>query len=155
MDVYQTVIYTISRTLIYVFTNSSLRAGCDTRSIFKRSLTGLNSEFSFSQTGCLTKAKESILPYYSFIRGGRIIAFIPFPRVLVQREMQSASSRIWSRVSVSISYDKHLIACCYIDIYKERERQGHIYIDRCICVLSGILTWNSYELLEIINFYPY
>ena len=30
------------------FTNPSTRAGYDTRSIFKRSLTGLNSEFSFS-----------------------------------------------------------------------------------------------------------
>ena len=32
----------------YIFTNPSARAGYDTRSIFKRSLTGLNSEFSFS-----------------------------------------------------------------------------------------------------------
>ena len=39
------------------------------------------------------------------IAGGRIIGFIPFPRVLVQCEMQSASSRIWTRVTVSISYD--------------------------------------------------
>ena len=31
-----------------LFTNPSVRAGYDTRSIFKRSLTGLNSEFSFS-----------------------------------------------------------------------------------------------------------
>ena len=31
-----------------IFTNPSLRAGYDTRSIFKRSLTGLNSELSFS-----------------------------------------------------------------------------------------------------------
>ena len=31
-----------------LFTNASARAGYDTRSIFKRSLTGLNSEFSFS-----------------------------------------------------------------------------------------------------------
>ena len=31
-----------------IFTNPSARAGCDTRSIFKRSLTGLNSKFSFS-----------------------------------------------------------------------------------------------------------
>ena len=30
-----------------LFTNPSARAGYDTRSIFKRSLTGLNSEFSF------------------------------------------------------------------------------------------------------------
>ena len=31
-----------------LFTNPSARAGYDTRSIFKQSLTGLNSEFSFS-----------------------------------------------------------------------------------------------------------
>ena len=31
-----------------LFTHPSARAGYDTRSIFKRSLTGLNSEFSFS-----------------------------------------------------------------------------------------------------------
>ena len=31
---------------------------------FKQSLTGLNSEFSFSQTSCLTKAEEPSLPYY-------------------------------------------------------------------------------------------
>ena len=31
-----------------LFTNPSVRAGYDTRSIFKRSLTGLNSEFPFS-----------------------------------------------------------------------------------------------------------
>ena len=31
---------------------------------FKRSLTGLNSEFSFSWTSCLTMAEEPSLPYY-------------------------------------------------------------------------------------------
>ena len=35
-------------TLKVLFTNPSARAGYDTRSIFKRSLTGFNSEFSFS-----------------------------------------------------------------------------------------------------------
>ena len=39
------------------------RAWCDIRSIFKRSTAGLISEFFFSKTGCLTKAKESILHY--------------------------------------------------------------------------------------------
>ena len=38
----------ISKMLEVLFTNPSARAGYDTRSIFKRSLTGLNSEFSFS-----------------------------------------------------------------------------------------------------------
>ena len=72
---------------------------------FKRSLTGLNSEFSFSLTSCLTKAEEPSLPYYLPISGGRIIGFIPFPRVLVLCEMQSVSSRICTRVAVCISYD--------------------------------------------------
>ena len=85
--------------------NPSTRAGYDTRSIFKRSLTGLNSEFSFSLTCCLTKAEEPSLPYYLPIAGGRIIGFIPFPRVLVLCEMQLVSARIWTRVAVSISYD--------------------------------------------------
>ena len=74
--------------------NPSARAGYDTRSIFKQSFTGLNSEFSFSYTSCLTKAVEPSLPYYLPIAGGRIIGFIPFPRVLVQCEMQLAWSRI-------------------------------------------------------------
>ena len=72
---------------------------------FKWSLTGLNSEFSFSKTSCLTKAEEPSLPYYLPIAGGRIIGFIPFPRELVLCEMQSVSSRIWTRVAVSISCD--------------------------------------------------
>ena len=74
--------------------NPSARAGYDKRSVFKRSLTGLNSEFSFSYTSCHTKAEEPSLPYYLRITGGRIIGFIPFPRVLVLCEMQSVSSRI-------------------------------------------------------------
>ena len=88
-----------------IFTDPSARAGYDTRSIFKRSLTGLNSEFSFSKTSCRTKAEEPSLPNYLPIARGRIIGFIPFPRVLVLCEMQWISSRIWTRVAVSISYD--------------------------------------------------
>ena len=41
------LVYIISLFIVYVFTNSSGRAGCVTRSIFKQSLTGLNSDFSF------------------------------------------------------------------------------------------------------------
>ena len=96
---------TIIYIYIYIFTNPSDRAGYDTRSIFKWSLTGLNSGFSFSCTSCLTKAEEPSLPYYWPIAGGRIIGFIPFPRVLVLCEMQSVLSRIWTPVTMSISYD--------------------------------------------------
>ena len=98
-------IFTDFRVFVIIFTYPSARAGYDTSSIFKRSLTGLNSEFSFSETSCLTKAEEPSLSYYLPIAGGRINGFIHFPRVLVLCEMQLVSSRIWTRVAVSISYD--------------------------------------------------
>ena len=44
--------------VITIFTNPSAWARYDTGSILKRGLTGLNSEFSFSWTSCLTKADE-------------------------------------------------------------------------------------------------
>ena len=93
------------KSLRTIFNNPSTQAEHDTRSVFKWSLTGLNSEFSFSETSCLTKAEEPSLSYYLPIAGRRIIGFIHFPRVLVLCEMQSVSSRIWIRVAVSISYD--------------------------------------------------
>ena len=58
-----------------LFTNPSARTKCDTGSIFKQSLTGLNSEFSFSLIGCLTKAEEPSLPCYLPIAEERIVGF--------------------------------------------------------------------------------
>ena len=55
-----------------------LGEGCDTRSIFKQSLTSL---FSFSYTGCQTKTEESSLTFYLTITGRRITGFILFLRV--------------------------------------------------------------------------
>ena len=46
-------------------------------------------------------AEEPSVSYYLPIAGGRIIGF---PRVLVLCEMQSVSSRIWTRIAVFISY---------------------------------------------------
>ena len=89
----------------WAFNSPSTRERCDTRSVFKWSLTGLNSDFSFSKTGCLTKAKETSLLCYLLVAGGRIIWFILFLRALVLCEMQSVSSRVWARIAVSISYD--------------------------------------------------
>ena len=42
----------------------------------------------------LPRLKSPSLPYYLPIAGGRIIGFIPFPRILVLCEMQSVSSKI-------------------------------------------------------------
>ena len=99
-DLSYAVVWMVSTNHIY----QPLRSG---RIWHKWSLTGFNSEFSFSLSSCLTKAEEPCLPYYLLIAGGRIIGFIPFARVLVLCEMQSVSFRIWTRVAVSISYDNN------------------------------------------------
>ena len=90
---------------IYIYPTPPLGQDMTQGQFFKRILTGLNSEFSFSYTSCLSKPEEPSLSYYLPIAGERIIGLIPFPRVLVLWEMQSATSRIWTRVAMSISYD--------------------------------------------------
>ena len=54
-------------------------------------------QFSFSLSGCLTKAKEPTLHYYLPIAGKRTGS----------SEMQTALSRIWTRVTNSISEDDY------------------------------------------------
>ena len=83
-----THIYIYIYIYIYIFTNPSARAGYDTRSIFRWSLSGLNSEFPSP------RLVASPMPYYLPVAEGRIIGFIPYPGVLVLCEMQSVSSRI-------------------------------------------------------------
>ena len=85
--------------MMILFTNPSARAGYDTRSIFEFRVFLLLDYLPHQ--GWRTLVWRTYLP----IAGGRIIGFIPFPRVLVLCEMQSASSRIWTRVTMSISYD--------------------------------------------------
>ena len=68
---------------VCVITNPSARVGRDTGSISKQSLTSLNTELSFSLTGCDTKVKEPWLSYYLPIAGWRIVRFIPFPKILM------------------------------------------------------------------------
>ena len=45
------------------------------------------------------------LPGYSPVAGGRIVGFLPLPMVLAPCEMQRTSSRVWTRIAVSISCD--------------------------------------------------
>ena len=68
-----------------------------TQSIFMRSLTGLNSECSFSGYGCLIYAKEPSLPKHLPISGEKIMGFIPFPWVLVICEIKTTLYRIRTR----------------------------------------------------------
>ena len=88
---------------IYIFTYPSIWAGCDTRSVFKWSLTDLNSEFFLLLDGYHTWVEEPSLPYYLPIARGRIIGVMLFPRILVLCEMQTAFSKIWTQVTKFIS----------------------------------------------------
>ena len=129
--------------------NPSARAVYDTQSIFKRSLTGLNSEFSFS------KAEEPSLPYYLPIGGGRIFGFIPFQMVLVLCEMQSVSFRIWTRVAVSCDdnhYTTGTSSIGQIDFFED--------YSLLIEILEAIKVYiicikNSYPNMYIINIFSF
>ena len=77
----------------------------------------MNTEFFFSNTGCLTMAKETSLQYYLPIAGERIIGFIPFPRILVLYEIHLVSSWILTCVAVPISYDDNHYTTGIFNIY--------------------------------------
>ena len=80
----------------YVFTQPLLY-GQDARLIFKWTWDDLNSEFSFSCIGCLTKAKMSSLPCNLSITGGKQMDSCLFQLA------QTASSRIWTQATNYIS----------------------------------------------------
>ena len=95
-------------------------AGYDTKSILKWSKASSSAivsilhlcrphkfSFFFFQTGCLTKVKEPSLFYLPIAR--RTFGFMTFPRALVQSEMQTALSMIWTQVTNFISYSNN----CY------------------------------------------
>ena len=89
--------------------------GWDIRSIFKQSKAGLDLEFFFSKISCLTKAKESSLPYYLPMDGGRRDGFMLFFKVLMQSETQTALSRVWTQIADSSFYDN-----CHLNLANNR-----------------------------------
>ena len=65
------------------------------------------------------RLKNLVCPTILPIAGGRIIGFIPFLRVLVLCEMQSASSRIWTR-------DWMISRNCLLDEFRNRELSSNV-----------------------------
>ena len=116
--------------LIYVYLpNPSAQARCDTRSIFNKSLTGLNSDFSLYLTVWHIKVKEFYLLGHLLTAGGRIVGCIPLPTVLALCEIQTASISIWTLVAVSISNnDNHYTSYISIYIRTHTHTHTHIYI---------------------------
>ena len=84
--------------IIYAFTNTSAQAGCDT---------GVEQVWIQSFLSPRLIAWLSLSHYLPTASEG-IIGFIPFPRVLVVCEIQSVSPKIWTCVTVSISYDDNI-----------------------------------------------
>ena len=72
---------------VYIYPTPSPWAGSDIRSIFKLSKASLNSEFSYSWTGYLTKVKKPSLPYYFDLFGERTNRFMSFLKVLTWSEV--------------------------------------------------------------------
>ena len=115
-----------------------------------RSTTSLNSVFLFLEC-CYTEVREPSLLYYLSVAGGRIVGFIPFPRVLAKSEMQIAPFRIWTWVTEFPSY----IDNCYIMSASIRIHIGVIILKKTyICIIdlpiSSSLKYIS-ELLSLIQ----
>ena len=108
-------------------TTPLLRVRYDARSIFKLSKAGLNSEFSFSNSGCLTTSKEPSHPCYLPIAERRNNVFISFPRVLARRETQLASSRIWTRIADSIPNDRRRYTKTTFFLYLWKNKGGKTF----------------------------
>ena len=66
----------------------------------------------FLSADCYTKAEESGLSYYLPIVGGRIVGFIPFPKLFALCEWQIPFSGIWTRVTESVSNDNNNYTTC-------------------------------------------
>ena len=125
-----------------MLTNPSTQAGCDIRSFF------------FS---CNTKVIESVCPT---THSWRVNRFIPFPRILARWEMQTASPRIWTPVTISISYnDNHynmktlmcvcVCVCLYIYIHTHHKvrKKKKIWLQQSISFSfthSSLFTLSSF-----------
>ena len=87
-----------------IFTNPTARAGYDTRSVFKRSLTGLNSEFPSPSLVALPRLKyQSALLFTHSRRENNWIH--TFPKGISAMWNAISLVQVWTRVAVSISYD--------------------------------------------------
>ena len=129
---------------IYIYTHSFTRVGWETRSVFMRSSTSLNGEFSFSLTSWHTKVKEFSLPYYLSI-AWEIRSIRSFPTSI--SAMRTVSSGIRYCITVSISYDGNpYIRDTYIYIYMCV--CVCVYVCVCVCVCMCVCVLTTFELSD-------
>ena len=68
--------------------------------------------YEFTQPLSCKQSKDSGLPCYLLISGGRIVGFIAFPKISAWFEMQTVSFRIWTWVAEFISNGNYCYATC-------------------------------------------
>ena len=91
--------------LEYVFTNLTIWAECNTRSIFYTEFNRFEFRvFHFPRPVAIPRLKSLVCTTILPIAGGRIVWFIPFPKVIALSKMQKALSRFWTRVTMSIYF---------------------------------------------------
>ena len=93
--------------------------------------------FSSSRPVPLLRLKNPVCPNILPITGERIVRFIPFMRVLVRYEMQTALSRIWIRVTVFIFND---------DNYSSMGSSERYKVTPSLALLPGLL-WSRVVVL--------
>ena len=133
-----------------------------------QSLTISNSEFPFSypRPVAIPRLKSPVWPTILPIAGGKIVGFIPFPRVLMLCEMQTASSRIWTHFTESISYDDihnqnaEECICCNVFWTTKRRRNSifQIILRMLIIFLKIIIQYylrNNRDYLKKLTYWYY
>ena len=106
-------VYVCSRVWARVGAHPNLLAweGCDTKSIFLQILISLNPEFFFALTGYRIKANAPCPPYFLLTHNwSRTNGFTSFSKVLWWSKTHTASSKIWNRITDSISKDDNSYA---------------------------------------------
>ena len=115
------------------------RAGFDTRSLLKRNIAALRSEFSFSWTGCRSKTKEFRSLYNLPIAAGKTHGFIFFLNWFTRRKIGIALSRIWTSVSNSISYENNVYTQLTFIVMKCKMNSHCSFLLVGLCVYQQIL----------------
>ena len=101
-------------------------------------------QFSFFSTACVIKTTEPSLFHYLPTDGNESDRFMPFPRILAQKETPTDSSKIWTRITHCISYNDDFYAkrafptpVCVVCLWAE------------VAIAFQLLSWH--ELINIMN----
>ena len=87
--------------------------------------------WSFSSRRLAVIPRLKSLSYYLPIAVGRIVKFIPFQKELEGWEMQTASSRFWTRIAKSISFNDNYNATRKVVIKPNSSSSSYYYFTPC------------------------